>query len=259
MAHTPLCTTFADLADRGGSAPVLSTLADVQAACKAVRPGRGEPWLRLRLLSSHVACVQELVQTQQHLVASAEPGGGQACAILAWPAVRQQLKLSSLACTAASCALGLTVVATFLTIPQEHCCFVDVHGTIVTQADQIAAAISTAASSQPSSNGTLQLLEADHVFNPEKQDAPGQDHSHQPARPLTDCTLVFLELCVVKTAADCPMPTHHPPNGIAMASLAQQASTSTGRLCVCVYLQELCWLCCTPALAATAGQPCTQP
>lgn len=59
----------------------------------------------------------------------------------------------------------------------------DVHGTVVAQADQIAAAISKAASSQPSSNGTLQLLEADHVFNPDKQETPGQ----QP-----DCTAAIL-------------------------------------------------------------------
>jgi hypothetical protein len=51
---------------------------------------------------------------------------------------------------------------------------VDVHGTVVTAADEVAAAISKAASSQPSTNSSLQLLEADHVFNPDKQDAPGQ-------------------------------------------------------------------------------------
>lgn len=50
----------------------------------------------------------------------------------------------------------------------------DVHGTVVTAADEVAAAISTAARSQPSTNSSLQLLEADHVFNPDKQDAPGQ-------------------------------------------------------------------------------------
>jgi hypothetical protein len=56
---------------------------------------------------------------------------------------------------------------------QEHCCFVDVDGAVVTQADQLSAAIAKAATSRPSNNSTLQLLEADHVFNPDKQDAPG--------------------------------------------------------------------------------------
>lgn len=49
----------------------------------------------------------------------------------------------------------------------------DVHGTVVTQADQLPAAISAAAKSQPNGNSSLQLLEADHVYNPDKQDAPG--------------------------------------------------------------------------------------
>lgn len=49
----------------------------------------------------------------------------------------------------------------------------DVDGTVVTQADQVSAAIAKAAKSRPSNNSTLQLLEADHVFNPDKQDAPG--------------------------------------------------------------------------------------
>jgi hypothetical protein len=62
---------------------------------------------------------------------------------------------------------------------QEHCCFVDVHGTIVTDAAKLPAAISAAAKQQPSSNSSLQLLEADHVLNPDKQDAPGQaNHTH---------------------------------------------------------------------------------
>lgn len=56
---------------------------------------------------------------------------------------------------------------------QEHCCFVDVHGTVVTQVDQLQAAISAAAKSQPNGNSSLQLLEADHVYNPDKQDVPG--------------------------------------------------------------------------------------
>lgn len=57
---------------------------------------------------------------------------------------------------------------------QEHCCFVDVHGTVVTDAAKLSAAIKAAAKQQLGKNSTLQLLEADHVLNPEKQDAPGK-------------------------------------------------------------------------------------
>jgi hypothetical protein len=78
-------------------------------------------------------------------------------------------------CTPCQAHVGANLRQCWLLLLQEHCCFVDVHGTVVTEADQIAAAISTAASSQPSSNGTLQLLEADHVYNPDKQDTPGQN------------------------------------------------------------------------------------
>eukprot|EP00879_Flechtneria_rotunda_P029807 GHRR01032258.1.p1 GENE.GHRR01032258.1~~GHRR01032258.1.p1 ORF type:complete len:198 (+),score=74.38 GHRR01032258.1:171-764(+) len=57
---------------------------------------------------------------------------------------------------------------------EAHCCFVDVHGTTVTDPEQLAAATNKAASAiQVAKNSSSPLQETDHVFNPDKQDAPG--------------------------------------------------------------------------------------
>jgi hypothetical protein len=58
---------------------------------------------------------------------------------------------------------------------QEHCCFVDVAGSIVTEPGQLAAAASKAAEAASSTqhNSSATLLEADHVYNPSSQGAPG--------------------------------------------------------------------------------------
>lgn len=52
----------------------------------------------------------------------------------------------------------------------------DVHGTVVTKADQLPAALKKAAAAQAKAKAktSLQLLEADHVYNPDKQDAAGE-------------------------------------------------------------------------------------
>jgi hypothetical protein len=74
---------------------------------------------------------------------------------------------------------------------QEHCCFVDVHGSIVTEPGQLAAAIqqARAAVGNSSSSGTGQLQEADHVYNPDKQDAPGE--RKQRTQKVTICVVLL--------------------------------------------------------------------
>jgi hypothetical protein len=60
---------------------------------------------------------------------------------------------------------------------QDHCCFVDVHGSIVTDPGQLPAAIQQARAAVAGNSSAAGLLqEADHVYNPDKQDAPGGTH-----------------------------------------------------------------------------------
>jgi hypothetical protein len=57
---------------------------------------------------------------------------------------------------------------------QDNCCFVDVHGTVATDPEQLPAAIQQARAAAAGNASTAGLLqEADHVYNPDKQDAPG--------------------------------------------------------------------------------------
>lgn len=63
---------------------------------------------------------------------------------------------------------------------QEHCCFVDVHGLVVTQPKDLEKAVRKAASCTNKAAGSCnstQLQEADHVYNPDKLGATGGDSS----------------------------------------------------------------------------------
>ncbi|WIA20770.1 hypothetical protein OEZ85_005134 [Tetradesmus obliquus] len=98
---------------------------------------------------------------------------------------------------------------------EEHCCFVDVHGSVVTEPGQLAAAIQqahTAAGSSSSAAGQLQ--EADHVYNPDQQDAPGAVAAVLHASPGTDCWAglhAALKQAVKDAAADAPLVYAHRP------------------------------------------------
>jgi hypothetical protein len=117
------------------------------------------------------------------------------------------LTLLSVACTAADADAGgsyksqtsfgpvkilSTVVSAAAAGLQEHCCFVDVHGSTVTEPGQLAAAIQqarAAVGNSSSSSGTGQLQEADHVYNPDKQDAPGE--RKQRTQKVTICVVLL--------------------------------------------------------------------
>uniref|UniRef100_A0A383VGR8 UDP-glucose:glycoprotein glucosyltransferase n=1 Tax=Tetradesmus obliquus TaxID=3088 RepID=A0A383VGR8_TETOB len=100
---------------------------------------------------------------------------------------------------------------------EEHCCFVDVHGSTVTEPAQLPAAIQqarAAAGNSSSSSAAGQLQEADHVYNPDQQDAPGAVAAVLHASPGTDCWAglhAALKQAVKDAAADAPLVYAHRP------------------------------------------------
>eukprot|EP00879_Flechtneria_rotunda_P023383 GHRR01024733.1.p1 GENE.GHRR01024733.1~~GHRR01024733.1.p1 ORF type:complete len:589 (+),score=221.40 GHRR01024733.1:171-1937(+) len=98
---------------------------------------------------------------------------------------------------------------------EAHCCFVDVHGTTVTDPEQLAAATNKAASAiQVAKNSSSPLQETDHVFNPDKQDAPGAVAAILYAAPGAECWSPWheaLKAAAANAPAEAPVVYAHRP------------------------------------------------
>jgi hypothetical protein len=251
VLHHTCCWCAADLAHRGRSAAVLCTLGDVPAACKAAGSSTGQGW-NTRGASA--------VHTWADSVAAARGSFAFECsAACMTAAIGLRVPLSSVLCCGHSLVFPAGGCCPCL-VPQEHCCFVDVHGTIVSAVDLLPAAIQAAAASSSKPSGNSSLLEADHVLNPDKQDTPGgtlcgcvraqvAETKHNRHKAHTVAANHSLPLLTHSLEWHCTNKQLLPAQRSNMCPLAPHAVVS---------LQGQSWQCCMQPLAVSAGRTCTQ-
>ncbi|KAF8062716.1 hypothetical protein HT031_004046 [Scenedesmus sp. PABB004] len=108
--------------------------------------------------------------------------------------------------------------------PQEYCCFVDVHGLLVTDP----AALLTAVAAAARGGAAAALQEADHVYNPAARDAPGAVVAILHAAPGTPCWAPLhaaLKAAADGAPADRPLVYAHRPVLPAVCKVRTRART----------------------------------